>query len=235
MSFVTTQSQVAATPAGHASTEADSHPPETRKRSRRPDIQGLRAVAVLMVVAFHAGLPLRGGFVGVDVFFVISGFVITGMLLRERRATGRIRFGQFYLRRFRRLTPALALMVTVTMIISAAILSPLGTQQVAAKTGIGAMLLAANVVIARMTGRYFDADAATNPLLHTWTLSVEEQFYLAFPALIALGLYVGLPAPHPPVHMPRVRSVHRRRLFRPSVASAPMAQRLGRCSASTAP
>jgi peptidoglycan/LPS O-acetylase OafA/YrhL len=183
--------QAATTPAGHASTEADSNPPETRKRSRRPDIQGLRAVAVLMVVAFHAGLPLPGGFVGVDVFFVISGFVITGMLLRERRATGRIRFGQFYLRRFKRLTPALALMVAVTVIVSAAVLSPLGTQQTAAKTGIGAMLLAANVVIARTTGGYFDADAATNPLLHTWTLSVEEQFYLAFPALIAFGWYIA--------------------------------------------
>jgi hypothetical protein len=75
--------QPAATPAGDASTEAASNPPETRKRSRRPDIQGLRAVAVLMVVAFHAGLPLSGGFVGVDVFFVISGFVITGMVLRN--------------------------------------------------------------------------------------------------------------------------------------------------------
>ena len=179
--------QAAATPAGHASTEVDSNPPETRKRSRRTDIQGLRAVAVLMVVAFHAGLPFPGGFVGVDVFFVISGFVITGMVLRERRATGRIRFGQFYLRRFKRLTPALALVVAVTVTASAAVLSPLGTQQTAAKTGIGAMLLAANVVIARTTGGYFDADAATNPLLHTWTLSVEEQFYLAFPALIALG------------------------------------------------
>jgi peptidoglycan/LPS O-acetylase OafA/YrhL len=183
--------QAAATPAGHASTEVGSNPPETRKRSRRTDIQGLRAVAVLMVVAFHAGLPFPGGFVGVDVFFVISGFVITGMLLRERRATGRIRFGQFYLRRFKRLTPALALMVAVTVIVSAAVLSPLGTQQTAAKTGIGAMLLAANVVIARTTGGYFDADAATNPLLHTWTLSVEEQFYLAFPALIAFGWYIA--------------------------------------------
>jgi peptidoglycan/LPS O-acetylase OafA/YrhL len=181
----------AATRAGHASTEADANPPETRERSRRPDIQGLRAVAVLMVVAFHAGLPVPGGFVGVDVFFVISGFVIAGMLLRERRATGRIRFGRFYLRRFKRLTPALALMVAVTMIISVAVLSPLGTQQTAAKTGIGAMLLVANAVIARTTGGYFDADAATNPLLHTWTLSVEEQFYLAFPALIALGWYIA--------------------------------------------
>ena len=155
--------------------------------NRRPDIQGLRAIAVLMVVALHAGLPFPGGFVGVDVFFVISGFVITAMLHREWLRTGGIRFGQFYLRRFKRLTPALALMIAVTMVISAVVLSPLGPQQNAAKTGAGAMLLAANFVIARITGGYFDAPAATNPLLNTWSLSVEEQFYHLVPALLALG------------------------------------------------
>jgi peptidoglycan/LPS O-acetylase OafA/YrhL len=144
-----------------------------------------------MVVAFHAGLPVQGGFVGVDVFFVISGFVITAMLIRERRATGRTRFGNFYLRRFKRLTPALAVMVAVTVTVSAAVLSPLGTQQTAAQTGVGAMLLVANAVIARTSGGYFDADAGTNPFLHTWSLSVEEQFYLIFPALIALGWYLA--------------------------------------------
>ena len=148
---------------------------------RRRDIQGLRAVAVLLVVFFHAGLPLPGGFVGVDVFFVISGFVITGMLAREFERSGRIKFREFYARRFKRLTPALALMVTVTVLLSAVIASPLGAQQVTAQTAIGAMLLAANVVIALTTGGYFDAAADTNPLLNTWSLSVEEQFYLFFP------------------------------------------------------
>src|SRR5262245_6874528 len=170
---------------------ADANACESGKRSRRLGIQGWLPVAALMVVSFPAGLPVPGGFVGVDVFFVISGFVIAGMLGREWRTTGRIRFGQFYLRRFKRLTPALALMVAVTMIISVAVLSPLGIQQTAAKTGIGAMLLVANAVIAKTTGGYFDAHAETNPLLHTWTLSVEEQFYLAFPALIALGWYIA--------------------------------------------
>jgi peptidoglycan/LPS O-acetylase OafA/YrhL len=119
---------------------------------RRADIQGLRALAVIAVIAFHAGLPVPGGFVGVDVFFVISGFVITAMLMREWASSGRIAFGTFYLRRFRRLTPALALMVGVTMIAAAFLLSPLGPQETAAQTGIGAMLLVANAVIAATTG-----------------------------------------------------------------------------------
>ena len=144
-------------------------------------------MAVLVVVAFHAGLPVPGGFVGVDVFFVISGFVITGMLRREWAAQGRIRLGHFYMRRFKRLTPALALMVSVAMLLSVLVLSPLGTQQTAAQTAIGAMLLLANVVIARTTGGYFDAPAATNPLLNTWSLSVEEQFYLVFPVILIGG------------------------------------------------
>lgn len=167
--------------------EVSGEPHDTSGNWRRPDIQGLRAIAVLMVVLFHSRLPVPGGFVGVDVFFVISGFVITGMLHREWQQTGRIRFGNFYLRRFKRLMPALAIMVAVVMVISAVVLSPLGAQQTAAKTGIAAILSVANFVIAGTTGGYFDAPAETNPLLNTWSLSVEEQFYLVFPALIALG------------------------------------------------
>ena len=156
-------------------------------KNRQPHIQGLRAVAVMMVVAFHAGLPVPGGFVGVDVFFVISGFVITAMLLRELEAAGRIDFGRFYVRRFKRLTPALALTVSVTCLLSAFVLSPLGPQQHAGATAVGAMLLLANYSIASTTGGYFDAPAATNPLLNIWSLSVEEQFYLGFPLLMFLA------------------------------------------------
>lgn len=153
----------------------------------RPDIQGLRAVAVLLVVAFHAGLPFPGGFVGVDVFFVISGYVITNMLLREWHEYGHIRLGRFWRRRFFRLTPALALMIAVTFVFSALILFP-SEQRIAFQTGIGALFLVANVVIARNTGGYFDAAAEKNPLLNTWSLSVEEQFYLVFPLLLVAAL-----------------------------------------------
>lgn len=153
----------------------------------RKDIQGLRALAVLVVVAFHARLSIPGGFIGVDVFFVISGFVITSMLQREWDATGRIRLGKFYARRFKRLTPALALVSAVTVVICTFVLSPFGAQQTTAKTALGALLISANIVIAKTTGGYFDAPAAVNPLLHTWSLSVEEQFYLAFPLLVMAG------------------------------------------------
>jgi len=153
----------------------------------RLDIQGLRAVAVLLVVAFHADLPVPGGFVGVDVFFVISGYVITNMLLREWHEFGRIRLARFWRRRFFRLTPALALMIGVTFVLSALILFP-SEQRVAFQTGIGALFLAANIVIARNTGGYFDPPADGNPLLNTWSLSVEEQFYLLFPLLLAAAL-----------------------------------------------
>lgn len=151
----------------------------------------MRAVAVLVVIAYHAGLPLPGGFVGVDVFFVISGFVITAMLLREWRAVGRVNIGAFYLRRFRRLTPALAVVVMLTLLASLLILSPFDRQLTTAKTAMGAMALVANAVIARTSGNYFAGPADLNPLLHTWSLSVEEQFYLVFPAVLVTSLTVG--------------------------------------------
>ncbi|MDO5698060.1 MAG: acyltransferase family protein [Dermatophilus congolensis] len=176
----------------------EQRPPETPSASapvattgHRRDIQGLRAIAVLVVVAFHAALPLTGGFVGVDVFFVISGYVITAMLVREWAQHGRIRFVRFYIRRFRRLTPALAVMIVVTLIGSTLLLGPFGPQELAANTAVGAVLLVANFVIAQFTGGYFDVAAETNPLLHTWSLSVEEQFYLAFPALLGAAWALG--------------------------------------------
>jgi peptidoglycan/LPS O-acetylase OafA/YrhL len=161
----------------------------THSDFRRLDIQGLRAVAIILVVAFHAGLPVPGGFIGVDVFLVISGFVITGMLMREHRSTGTIRFRGFYARRIKRLFPALAAATTTVALLSVFLGSSLGSQQTAARTGLGATFFTANAVAYGATG-YFSPEAAFNPLLHTWTLSVEEQVYLVFPALL-LGSWIA--------------------------------------------
>lgn len=162
-----------------------------RPGGRRLDVQGLRAVAVILVVAFHAGLPIRGGFIGVDVFLVISGFVITAMLLRELESSGTIRFRTFYTRRIKRLLPALAVVTTVVMALSVFYGSSFGSQQTTARTGLGATFFSANVVIYRDSTEYFSPEAATNPLLNTWTLSVEEQVYLVFPALLLGSWMVG--------------------------------------------
>ncbi len=162
-------------------------PQDSRSLTRvlfKGEIQGLRAIAVLSVVAFHVGLPVSSGYLGVDYFFVISGFVISGVLIRELKETNRINLWEFYKRRFFRLIPALATMVFVTSILSFFLLSPLGMQQNTAKTGIGSLLLSANKVLSEISQGYFDLPAQTNPFLHTWSLSVEEQFYVVFPILL---------------------------------------------------
>ena len=158
----------------------------------RSDVQGLRAIAVALVVAYHAGFVFDGGFVGVDAFFVISGFVITRMLLRESGVTGKLRFGSFYLRRVRRILPALAVALSGTLLLGI-LLAPLGAQDTAARTGISASLINANTYLTRAGGGggYFGVEAAANPLLHTWSLAVEEQFYLVFPALLAVAWSIG--------------------------------------------
>ncbi len=146
----------------------------------RKDIQGLRGIAVLLVVLFHADLGLPGGFVGVDVFFVISGFVIARMLLAELAATGAINFPEFYARRARRLLPALALVTVVTLLAMIVVFSPTGAQQLAASTAMAASGFVANFHFVQTAG-YFDPGERTNPFLHTWSLAVEEQFYLVLP------------------------------------------------------
>lgn len=162
---------------------------DVRSHAPRLDIQGLRGLAVLIVVLFHAGLPLTGGFIGVDVFFVISGYVITAMLLRELTGLGRLRFRRFYERRIRRLVPALVLVLLVTVGFSFLFGSPFDNQQqITAQTAIGAITMTANAVIFLNSGDYFATPPTNNPLLNTWSLSVEEQFYLVFPALL-VGLW----------------------------------------------
>jgi peptidoglycan/LPS O-acetylase OafA/YrhL len=155
----------------------------------RDDIQGIRALAVLMVVAYHAGLPVPGGFTGPDVFFVVSGFVVTGMLLRERIATGRIAIVRFYLKRARRLAPALAIVALATLAMAVFVFSPIGPDQEVTGRAVGAAAtIRANIYFLRQTGGYFQPAAQKNPFLHTWTLSIEEQFYLAFP-IVLLALW----------------------------------------------
>jgi peptidoglycan/LPS O-acetylase OafA/YrhL len=161
------------------------------KASRfRPDIEGLRGIAVLMVVAFHCGVPYTsGGFVGVDVFFVLSGYLITGILVAEIRKTGKLNLFDFYARRARRLLPASALTLAITLLIGAWILSP-PELSFAGRAGRAAALYASNMFFATNAADYFAPNVKSNPLLHTWSLAVEEQFYLFWPLLILLGLRV---------------------------------------------
>ncbi|MDO8392277.1 MAG: acyltransferase family protein [Actinomycetota bacterium] len=159
---------------------------------RRLDIQGMRALAVLAVVAYHAGAGFSGGYVGVDVFFVISGYVITRMMLAELGPSNTLDFRRFYQRRVRRLLPALALMLGVVLVLSPMLVA-LQAQVSTARTGASAALVNANNYLTFFgikTG-YFALDSKSNPLLHTWSLSVEEQFYLVFPLLIWASWRVG--------------------------------------------
>lgn len=159
----------------------------SKSASFRPDIQGMRAIAVVLVVVFHAGIALSGGYVGVDVFFVLSGYVITQMLQRERTETGRIRLGTFYLRRIRRLLPALCTVLVVVFALLP-VLGPPATSQLGRRTGMAGALFVSNIHLARIgEGDYFSPDAGANPFLHLWSLSVEEQFYLGFPFLMLVA------------------------------------------------
>lgn len=156
----------------------------------RPDIDGMRAIAILAVVGFHAGVPgFAGGFVGVDVFFVISGYLITRNLLAEHERTGRVALGAFWGRRLRRLAPALALMLVATLAAAAVILSPL-EWTAAGRDALASSLYVSNIAYARQATDYF-ADGTVNLYLHTWSLSVEEQFYVVWPLLAVAALAVG--------------------------------------------
>jgi peptidoglycan/LPS O-acetylase OafA/YrhL len=160
-----------------------SSSPANRPRYR-PEIDGLRALAILPVLLFHYHVPpFRGGFVGVDIFFVISGYLITQLIEAERRG-GRFSIARFYERRVRRIFPALFAMLIVTSIAAAFILFPVDLVRYA-NSLLATAGFAANFEFWRESG-YFDVAAAEKPLLHLWSIAVEEQFYLVFPAILLL-------------------------------------------------
>ena len=171
----------------------DGGPPPTHEAEGyfRTDVEGLRGLAIALVVAFHAAPTLLpGGFTGVDVFFVISGFVITALLVRELEGRGRIDFPTFYARRVRRLLPAAVLALGATLLLSAWIIPPLDLPRVAGD-GVASALSVANFRFALAQGDYFQAVASPSPFLHYWSLSVEEQFYLVWPVTLLLAFRIG--------------------------------------------
>lgn len=148
----------------------------------RPDIDGLRAISVLLVLLFHAKVTaISGGFIGVDVFFVISGFLITAIIHKEV-SQNRFSFKQFYLRRIKRITPALIALLIFTTIPAYLLLFP-DDFEIFARNLIHAFLTTSNFFLWQNTGGYFSPNTDLFPLLHTWSLAVEEQFYFIWPAL----------------------------------------------------
>src|SRR5450432_4179882 len=156
----------------------------------RSEIAGLRAIAVLGVVLFHLEVGgFQGGFVGVDIFFVISGYLITRNILRDL-AAGQFSLGQFYVRRTRRIYPALIFTVVATYLIGALWCSPEMFLDVA-KEGTHALLSIANIQYWRESHQYFAPRSDEVALLHCWSLSLEEQFYLFWPVFIAFAWKLG--------------------------------------------
>jgi peptidoglycan/LPS O-acetylase OafA/YrhL len=165
-------------------TNATTSPTDT---AFRPDVEGLRGVAILLVVAYHAQVPgFPGGYVGVDLFFVLSGYLITRLLVTEFGHRGRIDFLHFYARRIRRLLPAAVLVVVATLLIGLLVYPPADQLRLAA-SALATVLYVSNIHFADRATDYL-ADEEANPLLHTWSLAVEEQFYLLWPAIIAAAL-----------------------------------------------
>jgi peptidoglycan/LPS O-acetylase OafA/YrhL len=175
----------------HLVTDSDVRPAAEPRDGFRPDLEGLRAVAVVLVLLYHAAVPgFSGGYVGVDVFFVLSGFLITGLLLREVRRTGTVSLPTFYARRARRLLPASALVLLVTVVASFFIMPPLRVPDVAGDAAAAAMYVS-NIRFALQATDYLQAEMAPSPILHFWSLGVEEQFYIFWPAIVLVATRGG--------------------------------------------
>lgn len=154
------------------------------KKGFRPDVEGLRAIAVGAVLLYHAGVPFaRGGYVGVDVFFVISGFLITGLLLRELEKTGTVSLARFYSRRAKRLLPLTVVVLAVVVVVSWLLFDPVRMDEVSLGV-IASALYVMNWLLAFRATDYFAAGLEASPVQHFWTLAVEEQFYLIWPAML---------------------------------------------------
>ncbi len=154
-------------------------------RTYRPDIDGIRAIAVTAVLLFHCGFAtFSGGYIGVDIFFVISGYLITGHLAAEIAVSGRVSIGKFYERRIRRIVPALVVVLVITELAGAWLLLP--SYLVRASKALAAAALSVSNVYLWQASNYFEPSSNFQPFLHTWSLSVEEQFYLFIPIVMGL-------------------------------------------------
>ncbi len=163
----------------------------------RGDLEGLRAVAILLVVAAHAKVSwLAGGFIGVDVFFVLSGYLITGLLVKEIEATHSLGFVDFYARRMRRLLPGMLLMIGMTCLLGSLLLLP-EAQTGQASAAASAVFWLSNFHFAFQQMDYFSPGSESNLFLHTWSLGVEEQFYLIWPLLLVLAMGAWQPNGNP--------------------------------------
>lgn len=162
----------------------------TPVRWYRRDITGLRSIAIIPVVAFHAGASfIPGGFIGVDIFYVISGFLITTLLVTEAETSGRLNLGTFWAKRIRRLVPALVVTLAVTLPIAALLGSVLSWDTLATEAVASALFLA-NVLFWRQATNYFDTGSGQSPFLHMWSLGVEEQFYIMWPLVIIAVIWL---------------------------------------------
>ena len=161
------------------------------KINYRPEIDGLRAIAVISVILYHAQItilgyqPFKGGFIGVDIFFVISGYLITSIILKELVTTGSFSFKYFYERRIRRILPVLCVVILVTCFLSSFLMMPTLVEDVQ-KQSLSSIFFISNFKFIFDLTEYQSISSNYIPLLHTWSLSIEEQFYLVFPLFLFL-------------------------------------------------